>query len=303
MPQPGPGELLVELVSAPINPAELLMFEGRYGHCETVPTLPRLAGIEGVGRVVGGATDGVPEGSYVSLAGAAPVFADYRVMRAEHALVLPDGVDLDMVTLSLVNTQSVLAMLEQSPELQPGDTIIQNAGNSAYGRILDAVATRRGFHVINVVRSESAAANIRNPFGEVIIDGPELRADVERVTGGSLPKLAIDAVGGDATGHLAETLQAGGRVLTYGLMSGEGCRIDTRLVVFGGIALEGFWFPRSAAELGPERMAAVGREALEILTGGGIELPIEARYPLHDIAAALEHAGRPGRTGKVVVTR
>ncbi|MET4638124.1 zinc-dependent alcohol dehydrogenase family protein [Mycetocola sp. 2940] len=304
VPQPGPGELLVELVLAPINPAEVLMFEGNYGHRETVPALPRFAGIEGVGRVVGGATDAIPLGSLVSIAGVPPVFADYRVIPAASALVLPDDIDHESVAVAFVNTQAVLMMLHESPEIGAGDWIIQNAANSGYGRILDAVGAKRGIRVINVVRSESAAEIIReSAVGPVVLDGPDLEAQVAALTAGESPKLAIDAIGGEATNRLAATLAPGGRVLVYGLMSGEDCVVDTRLIVFGGIRVEGFWMPRSFPRIGAKALGDIAATALQYVREGGIDVPIEARYGLDDIAAALEHASRPGRTGKVVVTR
>lgn len=303
-PTPGPGELLVELVLAPINPAEVLMFEGKYGHRQTVPALPRFAGIEGVGRVVGGATDAVSMGSLVSLAGASPVFADYRVIPAASALVLPDGADHEAVAVALVNAQSVLMMLHENPEVEAGDWIIQNAANSGYGRILDAVAAKRGIRVINVVRSEAAAALIADSAtGPVVVDGPDLEQRVAELTGGRWAKLAIDAIGGSATGTLATTLAPGGMVLVYGLMSGEECTVDARLIVFGGIRIEGFWMPRSMPRIGADAMGEIATEALKFVLEGGVDVPIEARYGLDDIGAALEHAARPGRTGKIVVTR
>ncbi|MGB9276569.1 MAG: alcohol dehydrogenase catalytic domain-containing protein, partial [Terrimicrobiaceae bacterium] len=47
-PQPGEGELLVEMVAAPVNPADLNVIEGKYGE---LPVLPAVIGNEGVGRV------------------------------------------------------------------------------------------------------------------------------------------------------------------------------------------------------------------------------------------------------------
>jgi NADPH:quinone reductase-like Zn-dependent oxidoreductase len=303
VPTPGPGELLVELVLAPINPAEVLMLQGEYGYRETVPPLPRFAGIEGVGRVVGGATDAVPLGSFVSLAGTAAVFGDYRVIPAEQAFVLPEDVDADTVAVAFVNTQAVLVMLHEWSEVGPGDWIVQNAANSGYGRILDAVAARRGVRLVNVVRSSEAAKQLDGSSGPVVVDGDDLEARVLEATDGVRPLVAADAVGGTATGRLASTLVSGGRVVTYGLMSGEPCQIDTRLIVFGGIRLEGFWMPRSMPRLDAAELAGIGSEALDVIRSGAVSVPIERRYGLDDVATALAHAAQGGRVGKVVLTR
>ncbi|MCS5724136.1 zinc-dependent alcohol dehydrogenase family protein [Herbiconiux sp. CPCC 203407] len=304
VPRPGEGELLVELVVAPINPAEILMLQGAYGYRDTTPPLPRAAGIEGVGRVVGGATAIVPEGSLVSLAGSRGVFSDYRVIPAASALVLPPTVDPDTFAVSFVNVQAVLLMLHEWPELEAGDVIIQNAGNSAYARVLDAVASRRGFTVVNVVRSERSALSVEDELnGPVLVDGEDLDERVLAVTGGSRPRVAVDAVGGAATGRLTETLAPGGRVVTYGLLSGDPVQVDTRIVVFNGVRVEGFWMPRSMAAAPADLLPGIAAEAMEIIAGGGFAVPIAARIGLAGIAEALALAEQGGRDGKVVVTR
>lgn len=304
VPQPGEGELLVELVVAPINPAEILMLQGAYGYRDTTPALPRAAGIEGVGRVVGGATTIVPEGSLVSLAGSPGVFSDYRVIPASSALVLPPSVDPDTFAVSFVNVQAVLLMLHEWSELDAGDVIIQNAGNSAYARVLDAIASRRGLTVVNVVRSRRSALAVEGELkGPVLVDGDDLDERVRAVTGGTRPRVAIDAVGGAATGRLAETLAPGGRVVTYGLLSGEPVQVDTRIVVFNGVRVEGFWLPRSMAAAPAELLAGIAAGALEIIGEGGFTVPIAARIGLAGIAEALALAEQGGRDGKVVLTR
>lgn len=301
---PGENEILVELVLAPINPAEILMLQGTYGYRDTRPELPRSAGIEGVGRVVGGATSVVPAGALVSLAGSGAVFSDYTVLRADSALVLPPEVDVDTFAVSFVNVQAVLLMFHEWPEVTAGDWLIQNAGNSAYARVLDAVAAHRGVSVVNVVRSAESARKIDGTMrGPVLVDGAGLDARVLEATGGIRPKIAIDAIGGASTGRLAESLSSGGRVVTYGLLSGEPVQLDTRLVVFNGVRVEGFWMPRSMGRASADLMASIGAQALEIIGERSFAVPIGARFGLGQISQALALAAEGGRDGKVVLTR
>jgi trans-2-enoyl-CoA reductase len=304
IPVPARDELLVELVIAPINPAEILMLQGTYGFRDSRPELPRNLGIEGVGVVVGGATSVVPLGSLVSLAGAPNVFSDYRLIPAATALVLNPDIDPEVFALSFVNVQAVLMMFHEWSELGMGDWIIQNAGNSAYARILDAVANRKGITVLNIVRSEESAAKVAGVLhGPVLVDGIDLDAKVLAVTGGTRPKIAIDAVGGSSTGRLAETLESGGRVVSYGVMSGLDMQIDPRLILFNDIRVEGFWMPRSMQRLSREVAGSIAKEAEAIIAEKRIHVPIESRFSLSDIALALEQALKGQRNGKVVIIR
>jgi NADPH:quinone reductase-like Zn-dependent oxidoreductase len=304
VPEPGPGELLVSLDAAPVNPAELLMFEGAYGYGTSRPTLPRKAGIEGVGTVVGGATDLVAEGTPVALRGVAGLWSDYMVIPAESAFVLPADADRHQLSMGLVNPMAVALLLEDHVALTAGDVVVQNAANSGFGRVLDAIAARRGLTVVNVVRSQAAADSLAgSATGAVVVDGPDLPDQVAERTGGRLAALAVDAVGGSATNRLARCLGTGGVVSLYGLLSREPAVIDLELVVFNDVRLEGYWTPRSMGRRTPEERQRVLAEALDLLSSRAVHVPVEAIYGLSDVVAALRHAGRGGRTGKVLLTR
>lgn len=185
-PQPGHGELLVELALSPINPTEVRTAKGNFGYRETVSLFSRISGIEGIGRVVSGAMDAVPVGWLISLVDTSPIFADYRLISAASALEQPDGIDHESFACSLINTQAVLTILHDSPATMPPGWIIQNEANSDHGRILDAVAAKRGIPVINVVRSESAVAIIGDSaINRLLADGPDLEQHAADQTGGA----------------------------------------------------------------------------------------------------------------------
>ena len=303
VPVPGEGELLVRLDASPVNPAELLMLEGRYGYGASAPTLPRPAGIEGVGTVVGGATGEVSEGTPVALIGVRGLWSDYVVVPASRALVLPDDVDRHQASMGLVNPQAAMLLLEDHVELAPDDVVVQNAANSGFGRVLDAIAHRRGLTVVNVVRSDAAAASLAgDAHGVVLVDGPDLSRRLLEATGGRAARLAVDAVGGTATDRLARCLDTGGVVVLYGLLSGEPSVLDPALVVFHGVRLEGYWTPRALSRRRPEEIRALFEESRHLLESKAFHVPVEAVYALSDVAEALRHAGREGRRGKVLLT-
>lgn len=299
-PVPGPGEVLVALEAAPVNPAELLMLEGKYGYGPSVPPLPRPAGIEGVGRVVGGTTR-CPEGTLVALLGGS--WRELAVLPEDEVIPLPDHVQVDQLALGILNAQTALLLLGDFPQVQTGDWIVQNAGNSAVARALDAVAAQRGIRVINVVRTEEAAASVRSGTSSpVLVDAEDLSERTGELTARGQVPLAVDAVGGSATGRLARCLSPGGTVVSYGLLSGRPCELDPALAIFHGVSLSGFWVPRSLAARGPDEAKAVLAEALTLIAGQAFTIPVEATYPLTEVRAALEHAARPGRRGKILLT-
>lgn len=299
---PGPGKVLLEIERAPINPADLLMFEGRYGAAP--PKLPVWAGGEAVGRVVALGPDvshlAVGDRVLVLLAGRGN-WRPRTTVPAARLFALPQA-DLDQLAMLGVNPPTAWRMLEDFVSLGDGDWVIQNAANSGVGRALITFARRRGLRTINVVRRESLAEPLRALGADVVInDGVDLAARVLAATGGTRPRLAIDAVAGEATRRLAQSLADGGTLVNYGMLSGQPCAVDPGDLVFRDLTLRGFWLAKWFADASLEDMHALYRRLGEAIADGSLHVPVEAVYPLAKVREALAHSARRGRNGKVLL--
>ncbi|MEZ5740904.1 MAG: zinc-binding dehydrogenase [Burkholderiaceae bacterium] len=121
-----------------------------------------------------------------------------------------------------INPATALLLLTDLRQLEPGDWVIQNVGNSGVGRWVMLLAQQMGLRTVNVVRRQSLFAEMYSLGADVcVVDGPELAARVRAETGQQPIGLALDAVGGQATSRLASCVADGGLVCHYGTMSGE----------------------------------------------------------------------------------
>lgn len=302
---PGEGEALIDVEASPINPADLLQFEGKYGAAP--PPLPVMAGGEGIGivRAVGaGVTHLKPGDRALLLFAGRGNWRSSLIAKAARLFALPTGVDPLQLAMLTVNPPTAMLMLQNFAKLNSGDWVIQNAANSGVGHSVIALAKRRGLRSINVVRRTELAAELQALGADsVLVDGPDLPARVKALTGSdALPKLAIDAVAGDATGRLAQSLAEGGVVVNYGMLSGQPCAMPPGDVVFRDISLRGFWLARWFATAGPDEMRNVYGELTRLIADGTIHVAVEATYPLERIRDALAHAAREGRRGKILIT-
>lgn len=303
--QPKDGEALIDVEASPINPADLLQFEGKYG--ATPPTLPVMAGGEGVGivREVGPGVTHLKAGDRVLLLFAGRGnWRNSLIAKAAKLFALPPGVDPLQVAMLTVNPPTAMLMLQNFAALKSGDWVIQNAANSGVGHSVIALAKRRGLRSINVVRRAELAADLQAMGADsVLVDGPDLPTRVKSLTGAdALPKLAIDAVAGEATGRLAQSLAEGGVVVNYGMLSGQPCAMPPGDVVFRDISLRGFWLARWFVTAGADEMRKVYGELTKLIAAGTIHVAVEATYPLERIKDALAHAARSGRKGKILIT-
>ncbi len=295
---PGPEEVTVRMLAMAINPADLLLLEGRYG---TRPPPPFVPGTEAVGRVVAvGAQAGIEVGRLVV---PMPMGAWLEAMTipAGAAVPLPDGVDVDQAAMLKVNPATALAMLEDVVPLTPGDWVVQNAGNSAVAQNVVRIGQALGLRVACVVRRPAAAAVPEGLGADAVLVDDGTGAP-PTLPGGAQARLAFDAVGGPATERLAAAVADGGTVVTYGLLSGLAPRLSAQDLVFRGLTLRGFWLAEWFRTAPPERVAEVYGRLVGWLAEGRIGAQVAARYPLQDAAAAVAHAAREGRDGKVLLT-
>jgi mitochondrial enoyl-[acyl-carrier protein] reductase / trans-2-enoyl-CoA reductase len=301
LPPLGAGQVLVEVLAAPINPSDLLTLTGDYGQ---LPPLPAVGGNEGVGRVAesGPAAVGLAVGQLVLLPVGSGTWSTHMVADAHALMPLPAGADPLQLAMLAVNPPTASLLLSEFVELQPGDWVIQNAANSAVGGYLVQLAKARGLRTVNLVRRASATAEVETLGGDVVlVDGDGLSARVREATGGARIALGIDTVGGEATERLAQALAPGATVVNYGAMGGEPCMLSPASLIFRGIGLRGFWLARWFRTSSPPARARLFGELASMVAAGTLHARVHATYGLDRIKQAVEAAASPGRSGKVLV--
>src|SRR4029453_7254083 len=104
-----------------------------------------------------------------------------------------------------------------------GAGVIQNVAHSAVGGLLIVLAKQRGLRTVNVVRRPDLAAELKTLGADVVIvDSSDLARQVGEATADARIMLGVEAIGGAATGRLADCLATDGTVVHYGSMSGRG---------------------------------------------------------------------------------
>ena len=299
--EPGPGEVIVDTEFVPINPADVLNLEGKYG--AEPPKLPMIPGAEGVGRIAkrGADVSHVKPGDRVLLPGAG-TWRERIKAPARAVFALPEGVDPQQLAMLRVNPPTAYLMLHEFVPVKSANWVIQNAANSGVGHCLIRVAREAGMKSVNVVRRPELVEPLRAFGGDVVLtDGPDLDARVRAAIGDDVLPLAIDAVGGSATQRLARCVQDDGTVVNYGLLSGEPCTIDGRETVFRNVSLRGFWLRRWFMVTPPGEIAALYRMLAGKIADGTLKVEVEAVYPIRQIKQAVAHAARGGRSGKILM--
>ena len=139
---PAAGEVLVGVEYAPINMNDLYVIQGAF---PVRPSLPSIVGNEGVGRVlaVGSGVGHLKVGDQVLIPLYAFSWRERLVVPAVGLFSLPEA-DPQQLAMLGINPPTASLLLDEAPDLKPGDWVVQNAANSGVGRSLIAIARTRG---------------------------------------------------------------------------------------------------------------------------------------------------------------
>jgi NADPH:quinone reductase-like Zn-dependent oxidoreductase len=230
--RPGPGEVLVEVRAAPINPSDLLLllgpvdvatlkYTGVSGNPVVEGVVPASAlgavkarlgkaitvGNEGAGVVVdAGPGAGHLLGRTVAFRSSEGSYATHRTIRSGDCLEVPEGVSPEMAASAFINPLTTLCMLE-TLKREGHRALVHTAAASNLGQMLNRLCIEEGIPLVSIVRSEDQVALLREQGATHVLDStvpdfPHALRDAIRETGATL---AFDAIGG---GSMASTILA-----------------------------------------------------------------------------------------------
>ncbi|HEY2285138.1 MAG TPA: zinc-binding dehydrogenase [Streptosporangiaceae bacterium] len=259
---PGPGQVVIRIEAAPINPSDLgLLFAGadmaeaatggtpdrpviaaplpaaaaRAAAARVGQSLP--AGNEGAGTVV--AAGDSPEaqallGRVVAVAGGS-MYAQYRTISAAACLPLPAGAAAADGAASFVNPMTVLGMVE-TMRMEGHTALVHTAAASNLGQMLNKLCLQEKIPLVNIVRSAGQAELLRAAGAAYVCDSSSdaFTADLIAALKETSATIAFDAVGG---GTLASRILAGMEAAaTEGAeFSRYGSAVHKQVYIYGGL--------------------------------------------------------------------
>jgi trans-2-enoyl-CoA reductase len=299
-PKPGPGEVVVRMEAAPINPADLNAIEGKY---PIRPQFPATPGMEGAGRVVelGSGVGDLAVGTLVILPHGLGTWREACLVAAEKLVPVPDGIDSEQAAMLKVNPVTAWRMLHDFVSLKPGDWLIQNAANSGAGRAVIQIARELKYKTVNIVRRPELIEELQAEGADVVvIDGDNLREQVAERTGKAAIRLALNAVGGESAVRMAKTVASDGTIVTYGAMSLQPMCIPNGMLIFKNLKITGFWVNKWYDGATAEERAETFGPLFRMAQRGLLRTKVEKRYSLDEAQTALVHAATSKRSGKVL---
>ncbi|EOZ98638.1 hypothetical protein A33Q_1292 [Indibacter alkaliphilus LW1] len=298
IPEPKAHELRIKVSARNINPSDIMFIQGMYG---ITPKLPSSAGFEAVGIVDKSDESGtVPEGSKVIFT-AIGTWKEYVCVAANTVIPVPEQMPDEIACQAFINPMTAFGMLESSG-LKKGDWVLVTAGASAYGKLVIQMAKSKGIKIACTVRREEQKELLTNLGADLVVntEKEKLQKVIMEKTGEGVA-VVFDAVGGMMGARALASLKSGGKLMAFGALSLENMPVNSGLMIFNNLKIEGFWLTTWIESLSNDERRKAFKIVLGHLMQQDVKVDIEATFPLDSFKEALEAYQKPGRNGKIIL--
>lgn len=307
-PQPGPGELLVQVLACAINYPDVLIIEDRY---QIKPPRPFAPGseISGVVEALGADVTGWTVGDEMIAVVGHGGFAEKLAVPAQSAVAVPKGKNaIESAALLLTYATTIHGLLDRG-ELKPGETLLVLGAAGGVGLAAIEIGKLLGATVVAAVSSDEKAAVVKAAGADrVLVYGPGPFDDAERkvlakqfkeAVGPGGANVIYDPVGGDYAEPALRAIAWKGRYLAIGFAAGIPM-LPLNLTLLKGCDIRGVYWG-AFAEREPDRHAAHAAQLITWWEEGRIAPRIDRSFPLGQGGHAIAHLANRSAIGKVVV--
>ena len=233
VPQPGPGEVLVEVAFAGVNRPDVLQRLGRY---PPPPGAPDIPGLEIAGTIIalGDGADDALLGRAVCALVTGGGYARYCLAKAVHCLAVPPGLPLAEAAALPETLFTVWHNVFERGWAREGETLLVHGGTSGIGTMAIRLGKLFGLTVIVTCGSDAKCAAARALGADHAINyrSEDFVERVRELTGGVGAHLALDMVAGSYTQRNLDCLADDGRLVTIAVLGGAIAEINmARLMV------------------------------------------------------------------------
>lgn len=289
-PEPGEGEVVVEVARSGINFADTHATRNDYLAEQELPLIP---GAEISGRA--------PDGRRVAAILPSGGYAE-RVAAHEAMLVpVPDEVDDDRAAALLLQGLTAMALVRECARVEPGETVVVEAAAGGTGSLSVQLAKRAGAKVIGLASSAEKRATVERLGADATVDSRagDLKAAIREANGGERVDAILHMSGGEAFDAELATLAPLGRMVVFGIASREQRDVSTAALLRGSKAVIGFWLVHLLMDR--ERVAPMIAELFELVAKGELQVEVGGVYPLSEAARAHEDLIARRTSGKLLL--
>jgi putative PIG3 family NAD(P)H quinone oxidoreductase len=298
----GPGEVLVDVVAAAVNRADLLQRQGNY---PPPPGASEILGLEcsGVIREVGAGVTGWAVGDEVCALLSGGGYAERVAVPAGQLLPKPAGVELATAAALPEVTCTVWSNVFMLARLRAGEVFLVHGGSSGIGTMAIQLAVRAGARVATTAGNAEKLAFCRELGAEILVNyrDEDFVEVVQGATDGHGADVVLDIMGAKYLARNVDVLATGGRMVGIGMQGGTKAELDLGKLMRKRASVAATTL-RSRPATGPggkaEIVAAVRHDVWPDVERGVVRPIVDRRLPMsraaeaHALLEASDHIGK-----------
>ncbi|GAB3053648.1 NAD(P)H-quinone oxidoreductase [Micromonospora schwarzwaldensis] len=302
-PEPGPGEVVVEVRASAVNRADLLQ---RQGHYPPPPGASAYPGLEcsGTVRALGPDVTGWSVGQEVCALLTGGGYAEQVAVPAGQVLPVPDGVDLvDAAALPEVAC-TVWSNVVDLAGLAEGDTLLVHGGGSGIGTFAIQLGVALGATVVATARA-AKHERLRELGAAHTVDYREqdFVEEVRRVTDGRGADVILDIMGASYLPRNVAALATGGRLVVIGMQGGRKGELDLGMLLAKRASVHATALRSRPVAEKAAIVRGVRAQVWPLVAAGRVRPVVHARVDMADAADAHRLVETSDHLGKVLLVR
>jgi NADPH2:quinone reductase len=302
VPKPGPGQVLVRVHAAGVNPVDAYIRSGTYAR---KPSLPYVPGSDGAGEVESAGPDvaGFKHGDRVYIAndnlspGGAGTYAEYALCAPTQLHRLPPGITYGQGAALGVPYATAYRSLFDRAAARPGETILVHGATGGVGIAAVQIAKMHGMRVFATGGSERGIEVVREQGADAVFNHREdayLQA-IMAATGGQGVDVVLEMAAHINLDKDLGLLKRSGRVVVIG--NRGRVEIDARQTMARDAAILGM----TLFNVSPAELTGIHAAITAGLSCGALHPIVGREMPLGEAARAHEAVLEPGALGKIVL--
>jgi putative PIG3 family NAD(P)H quinone oxidoreductase len=301
-PEPGEGEVLVDVAASAVNRADLLQRQGFY---EPPPGASPYPGLECSGRIsaLGPGVSGWAVGDEVCALLSGGGYAEKVQVPAGQLLPVPDGVDLLTAAGLPEVTCTVWSNVFMVAHLRPGETLLVHGGSSGIGTLAIQLAKAVGAQVAVTAGSAAKLERCAELGADILINYREqdFVEELRSATDGEGADVILDNMGAKYLERNVKSLAVNGRLAVIGMQGGTKGELNlAALLAKRGAVTATSLRARPPAEKAAI-VAAVREHVWPLIAEGQVRAVVDSTVPMRDAAEAHRAMDASGHIGKILL--
>ncbi|MFE4961448.1 NAD(P)H-quinone oxidoreductase [Streptomyces sp. NPDC056660] len=294
-PVPAVGEVVIDVVAAALNRADVMQRMGLY---PLPPGTSPYPGLEVSGRVsaLGEGVTGLRVGDEVCALLTGGGYAQKVAVPAGQLLPVPKGVGLVEAAALPEAAATVWSNIVMTAGLKEGETLLVHGGAGGVGTMAIQIAKALGARVVTTVGSPEKAARARELGADATIDHRE-----QDFAEHGPYDVILDVIGGQYLQRNIQSLAPDGRLVVIGLQQGLEGQLNLAELVFKRISVHGTTLRTRSAEQKAAIVAEVRRNVWPMIENGSVRVVLDRTLPMAEAAEAHRLMEEGRHVGKILL--